>query len=87
MDTLRFSLPEEPFRILKKTSVKFNLIPDDVARIFFEKHLINSKDFSSEIGGYLKEDDVKLSLSFGVTQSLLARDWDSPEEDEIWAHL
>ena len=92
MTTLRITLPDKSFRTLEKASNHLNLIPDDLARLLLEnylieKHLTHSQDVSKEISEDVQGEDSELSLFLQMSESLLERDWDTQEEDEIWAHL
>ncbi|MGP8330276.1 MAG: hypothetical protein ACT6FF_08180 [Methanosarcinaceae archaeon] len=92
MTTLTITLPDKSFRTLEKASNHLNLVPDDLARLLLEnylieKHLTRSKDISKEISEDVQYEASELSLFLQMSQSLLERDWDTQEEDEIWAHL
>jgi len=90
--TLTINLPDKSFSALEKASNRLDLVPDDLVRLLLEnylieKHLTHSKDVSKEIGEDVQDKVSELYPFLQMSQSLLARDWDTPEEDEIWAHL
>ena len=90
--TLTINLPDKSFSALEKASNRLDLVPDDLVRLLLEnylieKHLIHSKDVSIEISEDVQDKVSELYPFLQMSQSLLARDWDTPEEDEIWAHL
>ena len=92
MTTLKINLRDKPFHALEKASTHLNLVPDELARRILENYLIGKylahpQDISKEISEDIQDEDSELSLFLQMSESLLARDWDTPEEDEIWAHL
>lgn len=87
MTTLTITLPNERFRALEEASARLNLVPEEVVCLIIETYLSRPQDVSKEISEDMQEKDSGLSLFLNMSQSLLAKDWDTPEEDEIWAHL
>ena len=86
MNTITISLPEDRLKALERLSRQFNLAPEELVRISVEELTRREKDFKKAIS-FVQERNDSLYQLLKASESVLAKEWDTPEEDETWAHL
>lgn len=62
-------------------------LEQDVAQMYRRASATKQDQLRSLISSWLRESESSSLQLMVASESVLAKEWDTPEEDEIWAHL